>query len=234
MPFETPMDDASEFKKLAGERAAEFVRDGMTIGLGSGSTIYWTILRLGERVADGLKIHAIPTSKKTENLAVENKIPLVTFAYVDQLDLTIDGADEISPSLDLIKGGGGSLLREKLVAAASKRLIIVADESKLVERLGTFPLPIEVVPFAWETTASRIEGLNIEPGLRLENDKAFVTDNGNYILDCKCGPIDRPEELHQKLKALTGVVETGLFVGMADMAVIAGESGVRILNRPEK
>lgn len=227
------MDDASEFKKLAGEHAAELVQDGMTIGLGSGSTIYWTILRLGELIANGLKIRAISTSKRTEKLAVENKIPLITFADVDQADLTIDGADEISPSLDLIKGGGGALLREKLVAAASKRLIIIADESKCVTTLGAFPLPVEVVPFAWKTTASRIEELNIKPTLRLENDKAFGTDNGNYILDCKCGMIDQPAELHQALKSLTGVVETGLFIGMADTAVIGGTSGVRILNRPE-
>jgi ribose 5-phosphate isomerase A len=227
------MSNVDQVKKVAGERAADFVRDGMTIGLGTGSTVYFTILRIGELVRDGLRVRAVPTSKQTESIAIEQSIELCTFADVERLDLTIDGADELNPQLDLIKGGGGALLREKLVAAASDRLIIVADESKYVETLGSFPLPVEVIPFAWQTTARRIEKLNIQPNLRQIAGEPFVTDNGNYILDCRCGPIANPPELHKTLKTLTGVVETGLFVAMAKTAVIAGETGIRILGETE-
>ena len=223
------MNSSSSIKKLAGEKATEAIRDGMTIGLGTGSTVYFTIMRVGELVRDGLRVRAIPTSKQTEKLAIENGIELCTFADVQRLDLTIDGADELNPSLDLIKGGGGALLWEKLVAASSDRLIIVADESKCVETLGAFPLPVEVIPFAWQTTSKRVEKLNIEPQMRMIGDKPFVTDNGNYILDCRCGAIDNPAELHNNLKVLTGVVETGLFISMAKTSIIAGSDGIRIL-----
>jgi ribose 5-phosphate isomerase A len=220
-------------KQAAGTRAAGYVENGMTIGLGTGSTVFWTIRQLGAMVVnDGLKIQAVPTSKQTEDLARQFGIPLVTFAGVQELDLTIDGADEISPALDLIKGGGGALLREKLVAAASKRLIIVADESKLASVLGSCALPVEVVPFAWETTARRIEKLNLKPTLRICEGKMFVTDNGNYILDCASGgKIENPAMLHGELKLLTGVIETGLFTGMTSAAVIAGVSGIEIIER---
>jgi ribose 5-phosphate isomerase A len=219
-------------KQTAGERAADFVRDEMTIGLGSGSTVYWTIRRLGAMmVDDGLKIRAVPTSRKTEDLAREHGIPLVGLIAVEKLDLTIDGADEISPHLDLIKGAGGALVREKLVAAASKRLIIVADESKLVPALGAAALPVEVVPFGWETTARRIEALELRPTLRTRDGKSFVTDNGNYILDCTGATIEDPAARHRALKLLTGVVETGLFVGMAGSAVVAGAGGIEIIER---
>ena len=220
-------------KQAAGERAADYVENGMTIGLGTGSTVYWTIRQLGAMVVnDGLKIQAVPTSKQTEHLARQFGIPLVTFAGVQHLDLTIDGADEISPALDLIKGGGGALLREKLVAAASKRLIIVADQSKLAPLLGSYDLPVEIVPFAWETTARRIEKLNLNPMLRMREGEMFVTDNGNYILDCASGgKIENPAKLHGELKLLTGVVETGLFTGMTSAAIIAGEGGIEIIER---
>ena len=220
-------------KQAAGTRAAGYVENGMTIGLGTGSTVYWTIRRLGAMVVnDGLKIQAVPTSKQTEDLARQFGITLVTFAGVQELDLTIDGADEISPALDLIKGGGGALLREKLVAAASKRLIIVADESKLSSVLGSFALPVEVVPFAWETTARRIEKLNLKPTLRMREGKMFVSDNGNYILDCASGGnIENPAKLHVELKLLTGVVETGLFTGMTSAAVVADANGIEIIER---
>lgn len=216
-------------KQAAGERAAEFVRDGMTIGLGTGSTAYWTITTLGAMVKDGLNIRAVATSEQTARLAAGLGIKLASFAEVKELDITIDGADEISPALDLIKGGGGALLREKLVAAASKRLVIVADERKRVPTLGAFPLPVEIVPFAWEVTARRISGLRCAPTLRLDEGKPFVTDNSNYILDCACGMIDDPARLNRELKLLPGVVETGLFVGMADVAVVAGERGVELI-----
>ncbi|HEX8265632.1 MAG TPA: ribose-5-phosphate isomerase RpiA [Pyrinomonadaceae bacterium] len=221
-------------KQAAGERAAEFVHNGMTIGLGTGSTVYWTILRLGFLVGQGLKIRAVPTSRQTEDLAKEQDIPLVAFDRVEELDLTIDGADEISPSLDLIKGGGGALLREKLVAAASKRLIIVADRTKLVESLGAFLLPVEIVPFAWETTRKRIEKLGFKTNLRMKEGEIFVTDNHNYILDCDYGKIENPAKLHCDLKALTGVIETGFFIGMTDFAVVADEYSVEVVEKPQK
>jgi ribose 5-phosphate isomerase A len=226
--------ETMNLKQSAGEKAVEFVRDGMIIGLGTGSTVYWTIRRLGASVKDGLKIRAVPTSANTENLCRESGIPLTDFSEVGELDLTIDGADEISPNLDLIKGGGGALLREKLVAAASKRLIIVADESKLVTNLGAFRLPVEVVPFGWQTTARRIENLDLKATRRLNEAKPFLTDNGNYILDCACGKIENPAKLHSELKLLTGVVETGLFTKMASTAVIAGASGIKIIERDSK
>lgn len=218
-------------KQLAGEKAAEFVHEGMTIGLGTGSTVYWTIQRLGEMVKQGLQIRAIPTSKRTEQLADDLGIPLVTFADVEELDLTIDGADEISPELNLIKGGGGALLREKLVAAASRRLIIVADPSKRVATLGTFPLPVEVVPFAWEVTARRIAALNCVPKLRNVGGQPYESDNGNFILDCAFRAIKDPPLLERQLKLLPGVVESGLFIGMADTVILGGDEGISLIQR---
>jgi ribose 5-phosphate isomerase A len=218
-------------KKLAGEKAVEFIENGMTIGLGTGSTVYWTIRKLGELVQRGeLQVRGIPTSKSTEELATNLGIPLVTFADVKELDLTIDGADEINPALDMIKGGGGALLREKLVAASSRRLVIVADETKLVSALGSFSLPIEVVPFAWETTMQRIASLNCIPALRSVDSKPYITDNGNYILDCAFGSIPDPAGLDQTLKLLTGVVETGLFVGVVDTVIVGCDDGVKLLS----
>ena len=220
-------------KRLAGERAVEFVEDGMALGLGTGSTVYWTIERLGALVRKGLRVRCVPTSRRTQEQASGLGIPLVTFAEVQRLDLMIDGADEIGPDLALIKGGGGALLREKLVAAASRRLVIVADASKRVPHLGKFPLPVEVVPFAWEVTAGRIASLvGCAPRLRRDGrGEAYLTDNGNYILDCDCGEIEEPARLERELKLLTGVVECGLFVGLADLAVIATEDSVEIIER---
>ncbi|MGF9966985.1 ribose 5-phosphate isomerase A [Bacillus rhizoplanae] len=218
-------------KRLAGEYAVDFIREGMTIGLGTGSTVYWTIQKLGELVREGLAIRGVPTSRQTEQLAKELQIPLVSLSEVDELDLTIDGADEISDDLQLTKGGGGALLREKLVATASKLLIIVADESKLVSRLGEFPLPVEVVPFAAEHTAQRIRTLlGCTTTLRLQNNQPYITDNGNFIVDCAFPDfITNPIETHQFLKTLTGVVETGLFINMAQIVVIGENNGVKKL-----
>ncbi|MGG2092029.1 ribose 5-phosphate isomerase A [Bacillus sp. S13(2024)] len=217
-------------KRLAGEYAVDFIKDGMTIGLGTGSTVYWTIQKLGELVREGLSIRGVPTSKQTEQLAKELQIPLVSLSEVDELDLTIDGADEISDDLQLTKGGG-ALLREKLVATASKQLIIVADESKLVSHLGQFPLPVEVVPFAAEHTAQRIFTLvGCTTTLRLQNNKPYITDNGNFIVDCAFPEfIANPIETHQFLKTLTGVVETGLFINMAHIVIIGKSNGVKKL-----
>jgi ribose 5-phosphate isomerase A len=218
-------------KQLAGAKAVEYIEDGMTVGLGTGSTAYWMVESLGERVRAGLRVRGIPTSKRTEEQAHGLGIPLVTFAEVQELDLAIDGADEIGPGLALVKGGGGALLREKLVAAAARRFIVVADSAKKVEVLGRFPLPVEVVPFAWEVTARRVAAVTrVEPVLRRTDDgDAYVTDNGNYILDCRCGEIRDPEGLERELNLLVGVVECGLFVRMADTAIVATDDDVEII-----
>jgi ribose 5-phosphate isomerase A len=221
-------------KQRAGAKSVEFVEDGMTLGLGTGSTAYWMVERLGERVREGLRVRCVPTSRRTEEQARSLGIALVTFSEVQELDLAIDGADEIGPNLALIKGGGGALLREKLVAAAARRFVVIADASKKVEVLGRFPLPVEVIPFAWEVTARRVARVtNTEPALRHdEQGSAYVTDNGNYILDCRCGEIRDPERMEHELKLLVGVVECGLFVGMADLAVVATDEDVKIIERP--
>ncbi|HEK9098957.1 TPA: ribose 5-phosphate isomerase A [Bacillus pseudomycoides] len=217
-------------KRLAGEYAADFIKDGMKIGLGTGSTVYWTIQKLGQLVSEGLTIQAVPTSIETKQLAQQLSIPLISLDDIDYLDLTIDGADEINPNLQLIKGGGGALLREKIVATSSQKFTIIADESKLVTHLGTFPLPIEIVPFAWEQTAKRIRSFGCQTILRMQNNQPFITDNGNLILDCVFpNQITKPIETHQQLKMITGVIETGLFINMVDKAIIATENGKKEL-----
>ncbi|HDR4423963.1 TPA: ribose 5-phosphate isomerase A [Bacillus cereus] len=217
-------------KQLAGEYAANFVKDGMTVGLGTGSTVYWTIQKLGERVKEGLSFQAVPTSKETENLAKQQSIPLISLNEMDILDLTIDGADEIDSNLQLIKGGGGALLREKIVASSSKELIIIADESKHVTHLGTFPLPVEITPFSWKQTEKKIHSLGCQTTLRLKNNETFITDNNNVIIDCVFPQsITNPANLHTQLKMITGVVETGLFVNMASKAIIGTENGIKEL-----
>jgi ribose 5-phosphate isomerase A len=213
-------------KKLAGEHAATYVEAGMIIGIGTGSTVYWTLKKLGELIDKGLEIKAVPTSKQTERLAVQLGIPLLPIAEVDELDLTIDGADEVNPQLDLIKGGGGALLREKMVASISKRLIIVVDESKYVQRLGRFPLPVEVVPFGWEISSRQIRNLGGIPTLRTkEHEAPFITDNGNYVLDCAFTEIKAPPDLNRALNQIPGVVENGLFTNMAERIIIGYENG---------
>ena len=225
-------------KQRAGFRAAEFVEDGMRVGLGTGTTARWLIERLGARVRDeGLRVRCVPTSRRTEEQARSLGIPLVTLGEVGELDIAIDGADEVGPGLALIKGGGGALLREKMVAAAARRFVVIADKSKRVEVLGRFPLPVEVVPFAWELTARRVAAVTgVEPALRRgDGGGAYVTDNGNYILDCRCGRIEDPASLERELKSLAGVVESGLFVDMADSAVLADGEGVQVITnfRPQ-
>ncbi len=217
-------------KQLAGEYAATFVKDGMKIGLGTGSTVYWTIEKLGERVKEGLSFQAVPTSKETEVLAQQLNIPLISLNDIQSLDLTIDGADEIDSNLHLIKGGGGALLREKIVASSSKELIIIADESKLVTHLGTFPLPVEIIPFSWKQTESKIQSLGCQTTLRLKNNETFITDNNNMIIDCVFPHnITNPANLHNHLKMITGVVETGLFVNMTSKAIIGTKNGIQEL-----
>lgn len=212
-------------KKVAGERAAELVDDGMIVGLGTGSTAYYAIQKLGGRVREGLLIRGIPTSEQSRIQAEREGIPLIDFAETIRIDLTIDGADEIDPAFNLIKGGGGALFREKLVATASHREIIVADESKLKDRLGGFPLPVEVVPFGWQYVRLNLEALGCRARLRVSENGAFVTDNGNHILDCAFGAIDDPADLERRIGAICGVVESGLFVGLAHQVVIGKADG---------
>ncbi|PEJ75923.1 ribose 5-phosphate isomerase A [Bacillus wiedmannii] len=217
-------------KQLAGEYATNFVKDGMKVGLGTGSTVYWLIQKLGERVKEGLSFQAVPTSKETEVLAKQLNISLISLNDVQSLDLTIDGADEIDANLQLIKGGGGALLREKIVATSSKELIIIADESKLVTHLGTFPLPIEIIPFSWKQTERKIQSLGCQTTLRLKNNETFITDNNNMIIDCIFPHnITSPTNLHTQLKMITGVVETGLFVNMTSKAIIGTKNGIKEL-----
>jgi ribose 5-phosphate isomerase A len=223
-------------KRAAAETAAAMVGDGMVVGLGTGSTAYFAIEALIRRTREGLRILAIPTSERSAAQARAGGIPLASFAEYRRIDITIDGADEIEvSSLNLIKGMGGALLREKIVAASSDRLVIVADRCKLVERLGTtVPVPVEVVPFGWETTADRLRLLGTEPQPRRTTDGGlFCTDGGNRILDCRFGPIADPIALDRAIGQTIGVVETGLFIAIAQLALVADNHGVRELGRAE-
>ncbi len=212
-------------KKSAGEKAAEYIKTGMTVGLGTGSTAYWAIQAIAAKVSSGMEIKAIATSTPSEALALGLGINIVSFAAIDHIDITIDGADEVSKSLDLIKGGGGALLREKIVAAATKRYIIIADHSKYVPVLGAFALPVEVVKFGWEMTTRHLQKLGCATKMRLKGDAPFVSDNGNFIIDCSFKTIEKPETLHQQINAIPGVVENGLFLGMADVVILGGSDG---------
>ncbi|MEK4465823.1 MULTISPECIES: ribose-5-phosphate isomerase RpiA [unclassified Paenibacillus] len=212
-------------KQLAAEKAVEFVKDGMKIGLGTGSTAYWAINKLGERVSEGLKITAVATSRASEEQARELGIPIVAFGDIDSLDLTIDGADELDSSLQLIKGGGGALLREKIVASNSTRMIVIADESKVVNTLGKFPLPVEIVPFAWEWTVAKLAKLGCNPELRRSGEELYKTDNGNYIADCRFEVIESAPKLALTIQSIPGVVEHGLFIGIAAMAIVGKKDG---------
>ncbi|MEW4285223.1 ribose-5-phosphate isomerase RpiA [Priestia koreensis] len=211
-------------KQLVGEKAVEYVKDGMIVGLGTGSTVYYTILKLGKLVQEGLQIKGIPTSVQTAMLAKELNIPLVELKDVEHIDVAIDGADEVDGQAALIKGGGGALLREKIIARASKMFVVVADAKKNVQTLGKFSLPVEVVPFGFEMTSRHIAKLGCKPVLRLDAaGEAFISDNGNYILDCPFPEIDRPAELERALNMIPGVVENGLFVDMADVVITVDE-----------
>jgi ribose 5-phosphate isomerase A len=218
-------------KQVAAEAAADLVQDGMTVGLGTGSTAEFALRRLGERVRQGLRMRGLPSSRRSEALARELGIPLVDFSQATALDMTLDGADEFDPQLNLIKGGGGALFREKIVAAASRRLVIFADASKRVTCLGQFPLPVEVNPFGWQVVAEKLSRLGTRPALRQAQGRPFVTDNQGYILDCPFGSIPHPDALERELAAITGVVETGLFVGMADTVLVAEGERVETLSR---
>ena len=221
------MDDSGRLSRL-GTRAAAEIKDGSVVGLGTGSTADAMLRALGERVTSGLQITGVATSSATAALATKLNIPLRRLDDVESLDIGIDGADEIDPDLALIKGRGGALLYEKLVAQRARRLVIIAASEKLVDRLGTrFPVPVEIVPLGWSHTARSIVALGLDPTLRRTSDgEPFLTDGGHYILDCGTGPIDDPAETATALKLITGVVDHGLFVGMAELVLTVDASGL--------
>jgi ribose 5-phosphate isomerase A len=220
--------DRDAQKRRAAERAVVEVEDGMVLGLGSGSTAALVIAALAARVAAGLRVAGIPTSEQSAALARRLGVPLTTFAEHRRIDLTIDGADQVERgTLALVKGLGGALLREKIVASASRRMIVVVDETKLVERLGDrTPLPLEIVPFGAEAVIERLAALEGRPELRRRDGKPFVTDNGNYIVDCHFAVITDPAALEARLAAIVGVVESGLFLGLASKVIVGTRHGV--------
>src|SRR3954447_20275512 len=226
-------------KRAASARALDFVRPGMRLGLGTGSTARHFVELLGEQVRAGLSVIAVATSEATRRDAEGFGIPLTTLDDTPELDLTVDGADEIAPDLTMIKGGGGALLREKIVATASARMVVIADESKWVPMLGRFPLPVEVVPFGLAATRRAVETAVAAAGApgpallrRTNNGHAFVTDQGHWVLDVALERIPDPRGLGDRLAAIPGVVEHGLFIGLAQTVVLAGSEGVRVIERP--
>jgi ribose 5-phosphate isomerase A len=229
---------SDDYKRQAAEHAIALVEDGMTLGLGTGSTAAHFVDLLGERVRQGLKVVGVPTSELTRAQAERLGIPLIDLDRQPSLDLAVDGADEIDPELRLIKGRGGALLYEKIVAMASERMVVIADSSKRVARLGAFPLPVEIVPFGAGATRTMVEVLAADAGcsgtiaLRLQpGGVPYTTDSGNFLLDCAFGRIDHPEALDEALKLVPGVVENGLFLGIADAAIVAGPDGVVVIER---
>jgi ribose 5-phosphate isomerase A len=219
-------------KAEAARKSLDFVQDGMVVGIGTGTTAKYVIEFLAEKVRQGLKIRGIPTSEASAALARSLNIPLTSFEEVDDIDVTIDGADEIGPDLQLIKGGGGALLHEKIVATSSKRLVIVADERKLVKQLGAFPLPVEVIKFAASPVKKHLERLQAKPALRMAPDgQPYRTDEGNFIFDCHFGRIADPQGVATAIKSITGVVEHGLFIGLASIAIVAGGSAPQVITK---
>lgn len=226
------MSKADELKQLVGAEVVNYIKDGMKVGLGSGSTMYYMVKRLGERIKEeGLDIVGIPTSNRTADWAKEFGVTLTDFSQVQELDIAVDGADEVDPNLQLVKGGGGALYREKVVAAAAKEFYVIVDESKIVDHLGAFALPVEVVPFGHEVTATKIEKFGCTPVLRKVDGEVFVTDNGNYIYDCDFQKIDEPQKLHAELIELVGVVETGLFTDMTDKVIVGRDGKVEVIEK---
>lgn len=225
------LSEQAELKRAAAEKALELVRDGMLIGLGSGSTARYFTEGVGRLVAEGMKVRGVPSSRATAELAAANGIPIV-FELIGQIDLTVDGADEVDRNLNLIKGRGGALFREKVVAAASKRFVIVVDASKVVPQLGVGVVPVEVLPFLWRTTAERVAALGTGLTVRGGEETPYITDNGNMILDLMIqGGIADVAALASAIKNTTGVVEHGLFIGMTDTCIVAGPDGAEVVGR---
>jgi len=231
--------DIDGLKRQAAARALDHVRDGMKLGLGTGSTAKHFVELLGEKVRAGLKVVGVPTSETTRAQAEHAGVPLTTLDEIDRLDLTVDGTDEINPQFDLIKGGGGALLHEKIVAAASDRMIVIADDSKWVGRLGAFPLPVEVIPFGLAATQRAMGDAFVRSGVsgqmvlrKAADGHVFVTDGGHWIVDVRLGEIQDAPRLAGLLSAIPGVVEHGLFIGLASTAILAGAQGIRVIERP--
>ena len=218
-------------KQRSAEAACEYVKEGMIVGLGTGSTAEFAVKKLGKSVRDGLSIRGIPTSDATKILAESEGIPLINFSETMFIDLTIDGADEIDANLNMIKGGGAALLREKIVASASREKIIIVSGGKLVKQLGTFPLPVEVIPFGWQVVFNQLESLRGNPKLRLKQGQPSVTDQGNFILDCHFRKIENAEQLEQQLNMIPGVVENGLFINLCTRMIMADGEKIIIKKR---
>ncbi|MBF0562511.1 MAG: ribose-5-phosphate isomerase RpiA [Alphaproteobacteria bacterium] len=218
-------------KKAAGKAAAAMVEDGMLLGLGTGSTVDFFLRALGERVADGLMVRGVASSLRTAHLCKRLHIEMLDLASVNEVDLCVDGADELDRQFHMIKGGGGALLREKMVASIARHVTIIVDSTKLVTTLGAFPLPVEVNCFGYQLVERRLRALGIAPRLRLSDNAPYLTDNGHYILDCSMGAIPDPVGLEAKLKSLTGVIDTGLFLGLCHTAIIGRGTEVEIRRR---
>lgn len=220
-------------KQLSAEHAVQFVKNNMTVGLGTGSTSAFAIEAIGKKVQEGLSIKAVASSLRSEELAKNSGITLIPFSELETIDIYIDGADEVDKDLNLIKGGGAALLREKILAFNSKEFVVIVDNSKLVERLGKFLLPVEIIPFAMELTLKQIKKAGCSTSIRMNNNKPYITDNGNLIIDCDFKKIEQVEQLHYELNNIPGVVENGLFLNNIVSKVIVGyESGkVNVINK---
>ena len=208
-------------KQLSAEAACDFIKDGMIVGLGTGTSAEFAVRKLGSLVREGLSIRGIPTSNRTKKLAEAEGIPLIDFSESMFIDLTIDGADEIDGNLNMIKGGGAALLQEKIVASVSRKEIIVGSKTKMVDHLGSFPLPVEVIPFGWQVVFNQLESLNGNPDLRLNNGQPLLTDQGNYIVDCQFRKISNPKLLENQINMIPGVVENGLFINLCTKIILA-------------
>lgn len=218
-------------KQLAAEKSTEFIENGMILGLGTGSTVLFMLNKLGEMIKQGLKVKCISSSLQTTRIAKNLNIPLINLNEIDIIDLTIDGADEVDYNLNGIKGGGGALLFEKIIATCSNKVIWIVDSFKFVEKLGKFPLPVEVIPFASTHLAKKLDHLGFNPVKRILNGKPFLTDSGNEIIDLYIGKIEDPINLEKQIKMIPGVVEVGLFNNIADMVIIGRENSTEVLSR---
>ena len=218
-------------KQLCAEAACDYVKDGMIVGLGTGTTAEFAVRKIGTLVRAGLSIRGIPTSNRTKELAEAEGIPLIGFSESMFIDLTIDGADEIDGNLNMIKGGGAALLQEKIVASVSRAEIIVVNRTKLVDQFGVFPLPVEVIPFGWQVVFNQLESLHGNPDLRLNKGKPLVTDQGNYIIDCHFRKIKNPKLLEHQLNMIPGVVENGLFINLCTKMIIADGEQLTVKDR---
>ena len=218
-----------EQKRIAGQKATEYIKDGMILGLGTGSTAYYMIKKVGELVQNGMNLKAVATSKSTENLAKELHIPLVEIDEIDKIDLCIDGVDEIDKDFNAIKGGGGALFREKIVANLANEVIWIMDDSKLVDSIGGFPLPIEVLPYGYTQVIRKLKEYSFNPKIRMKDSNIFVTDNGNYIVDLHIGKPMDITDIYNKVNGITGVLEIGLFINMCNRIIVATDRGTKVI-----